>query len=112
MTDQNFAYVNPDATEAPAVEPVVEEEDLFSSEETANFVAPDPNAVIILRFSTGDSKYVPANEPMALGAVMARAQLAAIPGAVTYYLNGTEISADAIIPLGQTVTVIGSVKGG
>ena len=115
-TTPDFTYDNPapivEPEVLPAAQPANEDDELFSSEDTGGFVAPDPNAVIILRFSSGDTKYVPASEPMTISATMSRAQVAAISGAVTYYLNGAEVTAETIVPLGQTVTVIGSVKGG
>jgi hypothetical protein len=68
----DFEYANPMAapiTPEPVVEVVDEDDDLFSSD-AGDFVAPDPNAVIILRFSSGDTKYVPASEPISIAAAM------------------------------------------
>ena len=93
----------------PAEEIAEEEDDFFSEEE--GFDLPDPNAVITIRTSGGDTAYVPATEPKTVSETMLASGLRP-NGAVTYYLNGAEINGATVLPVGSTLTVVGSVKGG
>ena len=86
-----------------------DDEDFFPEEE--GFDLPDPEAVITIRTSGGDTQYVPASAPMTVSEAMLASGLRP-NGAVTYYLNGAEVKGDAVLPVGSTLTVVGSVKGG
>lgn len=70
----------------------------------------DPNRVITLRTTGGQSRYIPAEEPMPLSEVKNLSGLAF--GAVTFYMNAAVIGDNEIIPVGGVVTAIGNVKGG
>ena len=70
----------------------------------------DPTEVITLRTSGGETRYIPALEPMTLAEVKAISGLAF--GAVQFYLNAAVIDNDTIIPVGSVISAIGNVKGG
>ncbi len=100
----------------PAEEPMEETEVIMDDDddffpEDEGFDLPDPEAVITIRTSGGDTQYVPAPAPMTVSEAMLASGLRP-NGAVTYYLNGAEVKADAVLPVGSTLTVVGSVKGG
>lgn len=82
------------------------EEELEEEEESVV----DPTQVITLRTSGGDTRYIPAIEPMTLSQVKALSGLTF--GAVQFYMNAVVISDDTVIPVGGVVTAIGNVKGG
>jgi hypothetical protein len=85
-----------------------ETEDLFGD---STFELPDPTAVITVASSAGDDRYVPAREAMSVGMVMAAADLRP-NGMVEYFVNGSTITVNDSVAPGQTLTVVGSVKGG
>ncbi len=99
----------PEEEETPVTEGEQEEEDFFPEDE--GFDLPDPNAVITIRTSGGDTVYVPASEPKTVSEAMLESGLRP-NGAVNYYLNGAEVKGDTVLPVGSTLTVVGSVKGG
>lgn len=84
-------------------------ESFISAEE--GFELPDPDSVVTIRTTTGGDKYVPVSEPTPVSEIIARSGLF-FGGAVEYYLNGSTIRPDELVPPGSTLTVIGSVKGG
>jgi|GEM_PF-3398983 len=123
MTDE----FNTQAEDEPIVSPAIDaeeltdgvaaddsggEEDFFSeTEEEDGFILPDPAAVITLQTSSGGKFYIPAPaEGMTVAAVMTAAGLTV--GVVEYYLNGSQVKADTVVPGGQTLSVVGVVKGG
>ncbi len=68
--------------------------------------------VITLRTTTGDSRYVPTTEPLKLSDLIAKSGLV-INGAVTYWMGTTQLTdTNTVIPVGETVTLVGAVKGG
>ena len=106
--DEMEATPNPVPEAIPAGE-TTEEDDFFPEDE--GFDLPDPNAVITIRTSGGETVYVPASEPKTVSEAMLESGLRP-NGAVNYYLNGVEVKGDTVLPVGSTLTVVGSVKGG
>jgi hypothetical protein len=72
---------------------------------------PDPSTVITLRTSGGDTRYVETDAPMSIGQAILQSGLP-VAGSVQYWLNGVQGNLETIVPVGQTVTIIGNVKGG
>lgn len=70
----------------------------------------DPTQVITLRTSGGETRYIPATEPMNLAQVKALSGLTF--GAVQFYMNAVVIDDTTVVPVGGVVTAIGNVKGG
>jgi sulfur carrier protein ThiS len=94
---------------AASVEEDDEEEDFFSDEE--EFAIPDPTTVVTIQTSSGGKFYVPVGEGgMSVKDLMTAAHLTV--GVVEYWLNGSAVNADTVIPGGQTLSVVGVVKGG
>lgn len=83
--------------------------DFFSEEDQPSDF--DPTQVISLRSSSGGSFDVPAEEPMAISAVLAAANLAVGQG-IEYWVNGTRVESDFVVAPGATINAIGMVKGG
>jgi hypothetical protein len=84
----------------------------LNGEEAAQpFVPPAPETVITVRTSGGDEKYIPASEPMSVGAVMTASGLY-VSGNMQYWLNGAEVDANTLVPPGQSILAVGSIKGG
>ncbi len=91
-------------------------------EEVSDFVGefedesvPDPSTVITIRTSGGDTRYVPVPEGRTLtaGEVFMNSGLSVSGnGGFQIYLNGAIIKVTDIVPVGSTLTVVGSVKGG
>ncbi len=86
------------------------EEDFFGEGETA-VQLPDAGTVITLRTSSGDSRYVPATEPMTAQAVVTASGIY-VSGATQFWLNGAQIATTDLVQPGSTLTLVGSVKGG
>jgi hypothetical protein len=62
--------------------------------------------------TTADAPFVPVDGPTNLRAVIERSGLS-LNGAVQYWMDGVQVSdLNTIIPVGGSVTVVGSVKGG
>lgn len=113
--------------EAPQEEPIVEavvetpvevdtdedEDDDFAGldDDADLFEAPDPDSIITVRTSGGDTKYVPATRAMTPIEILASARLTT-SGAIQYWYNGAQITDGTEIQPGSTLTVVGSVKGG
>jgi hypothetical protein len=70
----------------------------------------DPTQVITLRTSGGQTRYIPAGDPMTLAEIKGLSGLTF--GAVTFYYNTQVIDDATVIPVGGVVTAIGNVKGG
>jgi hypothetical protein len=85
-----------------------EEADFRAGTEAA---LPDPNTVITLRTSGGDARYVETTAPMTIGEAILKSGLP-VAGSVQYWLNGVQADLNTTVPVGQTVTIIGNVKGG
>jgi hypothetical protein len=109
MTEENVNIIPEEFEEDEAIvdEEFDDDDDLF--EETAEPMI-DPTQVITLRTSGGDSRYIPADEPMALSQVKGLSGLTF--GSVAFYMNAAVIDDATVIPVGATVTAVGNVKGG
>lgn len=83
------------------------EEELFDEEE---FDIPDPASVVTIRSTGGGVRYIPVSEPTAASELLQQAGLY-VNGNIQYWLNGAQVSSDTLIPAGQTLMVVGSVKG-
>jgi len=87
------------------------EQDIFEDAGQYNLDPEIANQVIGLRATDGTTNYVPAPEAMTLDAALARSGIALV-GDTEFYLGAAKIDRDTIIAPGQTVTVIGTQKGG
>ena len=85
------------------------DDDFFGDED--GFELPDPDHVITVLTSSGGRSYVPATEATSVNDVIARSGLNVMHGA-EFYLNGSIIKADDLVPAGQTLQIVGTVKGG
>lgn len=85
-----------------------DEDDELFEEELEPVV--DPTQVITLRTSGGQTRYIPAGDPMTLVEIKGLSGLTF--GAVTFYYNAQVIDDTTVIPVGGVVTAIGNVKGG
>jgi len=87
--------------------------DDFVNDETApaEDLGVDPNLVIQIRTSSGQSHYVAVEEATTLGRIKERSGLTFGAG-TQFFLNNTVINDEAVVPAGSTVVAIGSVKGG
>ena len=83
-------------------------EELMDNDE---FAAPDPTSTITIRTSGGETRYVPTSEPLTVNQVLNAANLT-VGGVVEYWLNGARIQPTDLVPAGQALTIVGSVKGG
>ena len=93
----------------PAVEEV-DNNDFFGDDDD-DFVLPDPSRVITVMTSSGNKAYVNTEEAITVSEVILRSGLNIMVGA-EYFLNGAQIPADEMVPAGQTLQVVGTVKGG
>jgi hypothetical protein len=71
----------------------------------------DPDAIVTIRPSSGEARYQVVDEPTSLSELMQRAGLT-YNGQLDAYVEGTPIELDALVQGGQTVVLIGNVKGG
>jgi hypothetical protein len=94
--------------EIPFEEEFEEEFEVEFEEELEPIV--DPTQVITLRTSGGETRYIPADEPMTLAMVKNLSGLAF--GAVSFYMNAAVIDDNTVIPVGSVITAVGNVKGG
>ena len=85
--------------------------DDFVNEETLVDLGIDPSNVVTLRTSSGSSHYIAVSEPTKLVDLKLRSGLTYTTG-TQFYLNGTPINDDAVVPMGATIMAVGSVKGG
>jgi len=100
--------------EGPAVPAAQTSLDDFVNAETEPETADlgvDPNNVIQIRTSSGQSHYVAVSEATTLGRIKERSGLTYGAG-TQFFLNNTVIGDDMVVPMGSTVVAVGSVKGG
>jgi hypothetical protein len=71
----------------------------------------DPATIVTIRPSSGEAKYQVVDEPTSLSILMQRAGLT-YNGQLDAYVEGAPITLDALVQGGQTVVLIGNVKGG
>ncbi len=69
------------------------------------------DSYITVRANGGEPKYVPAQTSMTPRSLLQALSLTT-NGAVEFWLNGAKIDWDGIVPIGQVMTIVGSVKGG
>lgn len=89
----------------------VPEEDIFEDADDYQLDPAIQEQVIGLRSTDGSTRYVPASEPMTLDAVLAKSGIALV-GDTQFFLGAANITRETIVAPGQTITVIGSQKGG
>lgn len=85
-------------------------EEEFEEELAEEEIVVDPTRVITLRTSGGETRYIPADDPLTLSQVKNLSGLAF--GAVQFYMNANVIDDATVVPVGAVVTAIGNVKGG
>ena len=111
---ENVVEETETAVETPGVEVanavVDEEEDDFFGD-TDGFELPDPEHVITVLTSSGGRTYVPAQEAMSVNDVISLSGFNVMHGA-EFYLNGSILPTDGMVPAGQTLQIVGTVKGG
>jgi hypothetical protein len=111
MTDQfDPTLGGSDDTETPSNIPMPE----ATPEEDLNFLSDnniDPATLVKIMVPSGSPKYVPVLEPTPLNELIVRANLT-YSGKVDCYVDGAAIDMTALVSGGQTVTLIGNVKGG
>ena len=79
--------------------------------EIEGFEVPDPESVITIRTSGGQTAYVPTSEPMTVADIILSASLT-VNSSFQVWLNGAQITTTDLVPTGSTLTIVGSVKGG
>ena len=105
--------------EPEAIEPVSEQPEVPASEEVLEmpsfdddaFAAPDPQSIVTIRTSGGDTRHVPVTEARSASQIILDAGLTVV-GQVQYWLNGAQITGTDMVAPGSTLTTVGSVKGG
>ena len=102
------------ANELPEEEFGPDESDLmpvFPEEEPSSWMDDvDPATIVTIRPSSGEAKYQVVDEPTSLSVLMQRAGLT-YNGQLDAYVEGAPITLDALVQGGQTVVLIGNVKG-
>lgn len=101
----------PVEAEVDVEEEELDEDDFFAEDEAAAVPDVDPATLITIRTSAGQDVFVEAPEPMALVDAIAKSGLR-FNGDYTCWLNGQEVPLGTKVAGGNTVTVVGSVKGG
>jgi hypothetical protein len=101
-TPEEFDDESPEAIEMPDFE----EEDEFDP-----FDGVDPETIVTIRPGAGDPQYLVIEEAAPFNVLMQRAGLT-FNGQINMYVEGVEIGYEDLVQPGQTVTVIGNVKGG
>lgn len=71
----------------------------------------DPNSIVTIRPGSGSPKYQTVSEPTPLDLVLQRAGLT-WNGQLDAFVEGQPITLSSLVQGGQTVTLIGNVKGG
>jgi hypothetical protein len=71
----------------------------------------DPETIVTIRPGAGEPKWLVVSEPTPFSELMLRAGLT-FNGQVDLYVEGQPIQMDDLVRGGQTVTMIGNVKGG
>ena len=71
----------------------------------------DPATIVTIRPGAGEPQYISVSEATPFSTLMQRAGLT-YNGQIDIYVEGAEIGLDTLVQGGQTVTIIGNVKGG
>lgn len=99
-------------TQDPEEEGALPEVDIFDGiDEDLLEDLPDPSRVIGIKTQGAETRFVPATEAMSIPALLQAAGLT-VSAAVEYWLNGSVVSQNELIPVGQTLVIVGTVKGG
>jgi hypothetical protein len=85
--------------------------ELSDEEEVSWMDDVDPATIVTIRPSSGEAKFQVVEEPTSLSILMQRSGLT-YNGQLDAYVEGTPIDLDTPIQGGQTVVLIGNVKGG
>ncbi len=111
MTDNsNFPNLEDEIEDDVVAEEDGDDEDIFTGGFQASEI-PAEATFITVRSSNGGTRYVPTSEALTVAAVMQSSGLF-VSGAVDYFLDGTRVVSESLIPVGSTLTIIGAVKGG
>jgi hypothetical protein len=111
---ETIAAVPAEIVEAPVVdedeeEPEEDDDDFFPEDQ--GFVLPNPNGVITVETSSGGKSYVNTEVPLTVADVVAKTGLNVMLGA-EFYMNGAKLAMTDLVPNGQTLQIVGTVKGG
>lgn len=109
----DFDPTNPFAQEpAHEPQPVDALDDFVAGVEEENLV-PDLSTVITIKTSGGQTRYVPVPDGslMTVSEALVASGLT-VNGQFQVWLNGAQIANNAVVPAGETITIVGSVKGG
>jgi len=109
----------PEDSYAPVIDPITpaapaeEDSDMddFVTEEPAPDLGIDPSNVVTIRTSSGQSHYVAVTDALTLGRIKEKSGLTYGAG-TQFFLNNTVINDGDTVPMGATLTAVGSVKGG
>ncbi len=110
-TNADVAAVVEAIREGEVDEEEVDDDDFFAEDEAPAVPEVDPATIITIRTSQGSDVFVPVPQPMPLVDAIAKSGLR-FNGDFTCWLNGQEVGLGTMVAGGQTVTVVGSVKGG
>ena len=81
------------------------------AEDNPLFEDVDPATIVTIRPGAGEPRYVVVAEPTPFSDLLQRAGLT-FNGQINMFVEGSEIQYQDLVQGGQTVTVIGNVKGG
>jgi hypothetical protein len=84
---------------------------LAGVEVAADANLPDAQAVVTIRTSGGDTRYVPTDGSATVGSLIVSAGLN-MPAGFQVWLNGAQLNVNDVVPAGSTLTILTSVKGG
>ncbi len=111
--DGTFEGDEEDVVETPAVETPAEtpaaEEDFFPTDEATTL--PNPQQMITVQTSSGGRNYVNTDVALPVSDVLAKAGIHFVTG-TEFWLNGSKVELNAMVPPAQTLMVVSSVKGG
>jgi len=99
--------------EAPIEQPLEELPEFPDEDEDDDFFGDDidPESIVTIRPGSGQARYQTVTEPTPLDIVLQRAGLT-WNGQLDAYVEGVQITLSTPVNGGQTVTLIGNVKGG
>ena len=83
----------------------------FDDDEDDLFAGIDPANIVTIRPSSGRPVHLIVDEPTQFSDLMQRASLT-FNGQINMYVEGAQIDYSDLVQPGQTVTIIGNVKGG
>jgi hypothetical protein len=79
----------------------------------ASEVASVPEGATFIKIVTsgGEPRFVPTSVPLTVSAVISQSGLY-LGGTIEYWMGGAKVGSDTIVPVGETLSVVASVKGG